>query len=98
MGSEMCIRDSINPPNLQGIWGATMTPPWSGDYTTNGNLPVVVSHYLQANTPELMLPLFDRLEAYMEDFKVNARELFNCQMCIRDRACASVYGAGCFVL
>lgn len=52
-----------------------MTPPWSGDYTTNGNLPVVVSHYLQANTPELMLPLFDRLEAYMEDFKVNAREL-----------------------
>ena len=54
----------INPPNLQGIWGATMTPPWSGDYTTNGNLPVVVSHYLQANTPELMLPLFDRLEAY----------------------------------
>ena len=28
---------------------------------------------------ELMLPLFDRLEAYMEDFKVNARELFNCQ-------------------
>lgn len=27
-----------------------MTPPWSGDYTTNGNLPVVVSHYLQANT------------------------------------------------
>ena len=53
-----------------------MTPPWSGDYTTNGNLPVVVSHYLQANTPELMLPLFDRLEAYMEDFKVNARELF----------------------
>ena len=33
----------------------------------------------RANTPELMLPLFDRLEAYMEDFKVNARELFNCQ-------------------
>lgn len=69
----------INPPNLQGIWGATMTPPWSGDYTTNGNLPVVISHYLQANTPELMLPLFDRLEAYMEDFKVNARELYNCR-------------------
>ena len=26
-----------------------------------------------------MLPLFDRLEAYMEDFKVNARELYNCR-------------------
>lgn len=69
----------INPPNLQGIWGATMTAPWSGDYTTNGNLPVAISHYLQSNTPELMLPLFDRLESYMDDFKVNARELFNCR-------------------
>lgn len=69
----------INPPNLQGIWGATMTAPWSGDYTTNGNLPVVISHYLQANTPELMLPLFNKLESYMADFKVNARELFNCR-------------------
>ncbi len=69
----------INPPNLQGIWGATMTAPWSGDYTTNGNLPVVISHYLQASTPELMLPLFNRLEAYMDEFKVNARELYNCR-------------------
>lgn len=69
----------INPPNLQGIWGATMTPRWSGDYTTNGNLPVVISHNLQANTPELMLPLFDRLESYMDDFKVNAQELFGCR-------------------
>ncbi len=59
--------------------GATMTAPWSGDYTTNGNLPVVISHYLQANTPELMLPLFNKLESYMADFKVNARELFNCR-------------------
>lgn len=69
----------VNPPNLQGIWGATMTAPWSGDFTTNGNLPVVISHYLQANTPELMLPLFDRLEVFMDDFKVNAKELFNCR-------------------
>lgn len=69
----------INPPNLQGIWGATMTPPWSGDYTTNGNLPTVIAHYLQSNTPELMLPLFDKLESFMDDFRVNARELFNCR-------------------
>ena len=69
----------INPPNLQGIWGATMTAPWSGDYTTNGNLPVVISHYLQANTPELMLPLFNRLESFMDEFKVNAQELYHCR-------------------
>lgn len=68
-----------NPPNLQGIWGETMAPFWSGDYTTNGNLPVALSHLLQANTPELMLPLFARLESFMDDFRTNARELFNCR-------------------
>ena len=52
----------VNPPNLQGIWGAIMTPPWAGDYTTNGNLPTAVSHYLAASTPELMLSLFNKLE------------------------------------
>lgn len=76
---NVICANGINPPNLQGIWGATMTAPWSGDYTTNGNLPVVISHYLQANTPELMLPLFNRLESYMDEFKINARELFNCR-------------------
>ncbi|MBQ2950157.1 MAG: glycoside hydrolase N-terminal domain-containing protein [Prevotella sp.] len=68
-----------NPPNLQGIWGATMTPPWAGDYTTNGNLPTAVSHYLQASTPELMLSLFNKLESQMDDYRLNARVLFGCK-------------------
>lgn len=67
------------PPKLQGIWGGTMTPPWSSDYTTNGNLPVAVSHYLPSNTPELMLPLFDMLGSMMDDFRANARILYNCR-------------------
>lgn len=66
-------------PNLQGIWGGTMTPSWSGDFTTNGNLPVVISHYLQAGTPELMLPLLNELDSYMDDFRTNAKVLFNCR-------------------
>jgi len=69
----------MNPPNLQGIWGATMTPPWAGDYTTNGNLPTAVSHLLPANTPELMLPLFDKIESQMDYYRTNARVLFNCR-------------------
>lgn len=69
----------LHAPNLQGIWGATMTPSWSGDFTTNGNLPVAISHYLQANTPELMLPLFDQLDSFIDDFRTNARVLFNCR-------------------
>lgn len=69
----------IHAPNLQGIWGGTMTPNWSSDFTTNGNLPVAVSHYLQANTPELMLPLFNMLETRMKDFRTNAKVLYNCR-------------------
>ncbi len=67
----------VNPPNLQGIWSGTLTPPWSGDYTTNGNLPVAISGLLPAGTPELMLSTFDMLERYMGDFETNAREMFN---------------------
>lgn len=69
----------VNPPNLQGIWGATMTPRWAGDYTTNGNLPTAVSHYLAASTPELMLPLFNKLESQLDAYRTNARILFRCR-------------------
>jgi alpha-L-fucosidase 2 len=70
-----CI--GINPPNLQGIWGGTTSAPWSGDFTTNGNLPVAVSSLLSANLPELMLPTFNMLEGHMKDFQTNAKVLFN---------------------
>jgi len=69
----------INPPNLQGIWGGTTTPPWSSDFTMNGNVPVAVSSMLPANMPELMLPLFDMLERHMDDFEQNAKRLFDCR-------------------
>ena len=69
----------LHAPNLQGLWGGTMTPNWSSDFTTNGNLPVAISHYLQANTPELMLPLLNQFDAFMGDFRTNAKVLFNCR-------------------
>jgi|GEM_PF-80182 len=69
----------INPPNLQGIWSGTLSPPWSGDFTMNGNLPVAISGLLPTGTPELMLPTFDMLERYLDDFESNAQEMFNCR-------------------
>lgn len=68
-----------NPPNLQGIWGGTMYPAWSADYTTNGNLPVAISSLLSSNMPELMLPVFNYLEKHLPEFRVNAQRLFNCR-------------------
>ncbi len=69
----------VNPPNLQGLWSGSITPPWSADFTMNGNVPVAVSSMMPANMPELMLPLFDLLERHMDDFRLNASKLFNCR-------------------
>lgn len=68
-----------NPPNLQGIWGGTMYPAWSSDFTTNGNLPVAISSLLCSNMPELMLPVFDYLEKHLDEFRINSQRLFNCR-------------------
>jgi len=45
----------------------------------NGNLPVAVSSLLSTNMTELMLPLFNMLERHIDDFEINAKELFNCR-------------------
>ncbi|MEH0153290.1 glycoside hydrolase N-terminal domain-containing protein [Limibacter armeniacum] len=65
-----------NPPNLQGIWSGTWTPPWSSDFTHDGNVEVAVSHYLNGNMPELMLSYFDYHERMLEQYRINARQFY----------------------
>ena len=64
------------PPTLQGVWSGTWTPPWSSGYTLDGNLPAVVAALLPTATPELLLPVFDLLEAHRDDLRHNARRLY----------------------
>jgi hypothetical protein len=66
----------INPPNLQGIWSGTWTPPWSSGFTHDGNVEVAVSHLLSANTPELMASYLHYHERMMPWYRDNARRLF----------------------
>ncbi len=68
-----------NPPNLQGIWGSSMQPPWSSDYTHDGNLPVAVSSFLSSNMPELMLSFFDYHDARLPYYRDNAQKLYGCR-------------------
>lgn len=65
-----------NPPNLQGIWSGTWTPPWSADFTHDGNLPVVISNLLNGNMHELMNAYFDYHERLMEHYRINARQFY----------------------
>ena len=64
------------PPNLQGIWGGTYWPAWSGDYTLNGNVQSAIAADLPANMPECFLSMFDYFDRLMPAFHDNARRLY----------------------
>ncbi len=66
-------------PNLQGIWSGTYGPYWSGDFTLNGNVQSAISANLSANMSECLLPFFRYMEDHMEEFRENAKMLFNCR-------------------
>ncbi|MFO8002152.1 MAG: glycoside hydrolase N-terminal domain-containing protein [Marinilabilia sp.] len=65
-----------NPPNLQGIWSGTWTPPWSSGFTHDGNVEVAVSSLLPGRTPGLLEAYMDYHERIMPYYKDNARRLF----------------------
>lgn len=69
----------VNPPNLQGIWGSSYQPPWASDYTHDGNLPVAISSFLTSNMPELMQSFFDYHDARLDDYRLNAQNLYGCR-------------------
>ncbi len=65
-----------NPPNLQGIWSGTWTPPWSSGFTHDGNVEVAVSSLLVGNTPELMKVYIEFHNRMMPHYRKNAKMLF----------------------
>ena len=67
-----------NIPNLQGIWGNSWTPPWSSDYTEDGNVETAISSYLSSGMKEFLLPFFEYQEKMMPYYRENARRLYGC--------------------
>ena len=66
-------------PNLQGLWGGTWAPLWSGDFTMNGNVQSAIAADLSANMAECLLPYFRFLESHMAEFRDNAKRLYGCR-------------------
>lgn len=64
------------PPTLQGVWAGTYEPPWSSDFTHNGNVPSAIASLLMGNTPELMLAYTSYLEWLVPYLEVNASRIF----------------------
>lgn len=63
-------------PALAGIWGGTYTPPWSGDYTHNGNVQSAISSVLMGNMPKLMKAYTDYMESIIHYMEINANNMF----------------------
>ena len=66
-------------PNLQGIWSGTYGPPWSGDFTLNGNVQCALAANLSANMAENMEPFFRFMEDHLDEFRLNAKRMYNCR-------------------
>lgn len=69
----------IKPPNLQGIWGGTWTPPWSSVFTNDGNVPVAISSFMSSNLEELIMAYFRYHESLLPHYRENAKNLFGCR-------------------
>ena len=64
------------PPTLQGVWAGTYDPPWSSDFTHNGNVPSAIASLLMGNMPELMLAYTGYMEWLVPWLEINARRIF----------------------
>ncbi|MEP6675956.1 MAG: glycoside hydrolase N-terminal domain-containing protein [Ferruginibacter sp.] len=65
--------NSIQPPNLQGIWNDLLTPPWGSKYTTNINLEMNYWPSEELNLSNSTMPLFNMINDLKEAGKLTAR-------------------------
>jgi hypothetical protein len=72
---ELISSTGLLPPSLQGIWGGTWLPAWSGDFTLNGNVPSAISSGLNTNFFEVNKAYIRYMLDMLDDFRKNAREL-----------------------
>lgn len=69
-------RPGMPPANLQGIWNAELTPPWSSNFTTNINLEM--AHWASgvAHVPDAVLALEEYVDALRRSGEDTARRLY----------------------
>jgi alpha-L-fucosidase 2 len=67
------------PPNLQGIWSGSWSPPWHSDYSADANLQLAVDSTCSANMPEILEGLFRLIEAGVPSWREGAQKLAGCR-------------------
>lgn len=64
------------PPELQGLWNKSITPPWRGNYTMNINLEENYWPANVANLREMVMPLNDFVKALSVNGKYVAQHFY----------------------
>lgn len=67
------------PPNLQGLWNGDYKPAWSSDYHNDENIQMNYWAALPGNLAETTMPYFDYYESMLEDFRINAKNVYGCR-------------------
>ncbi|MFD2582412.1 glycoside hydrolase N-terminal domain-containing protein [Pedobacter vanadiisoli] len=65
------------PANLQGIWNASMRPPWSSNYTININTQMNYWPAAISNLEEMEYPLFEFINNLAVTGKGTAKDFYN---------------------
>ena len=63
--------------NLQGIWNASTTPPWSSNYTININTEMNYYPAEAANLSEMHGPMFDLIDKLCANGRRTARDFYH---------------------
>lgn len=71
-----CSRKGGLPSNLQGIWNASLTPPWDSKYTININTEMNYWHVESCNLSECHEPLFALLKKVQKNGRYTARQMY----------------------
>ncbi len=72
-----CSRVGSQPANLQGIWNASVIPPWSSNYTININTQMNYWCGYAANLGELNAPLIELIKELSIAGESTARQYHN---------------------
>lgn len=67
-------RDAL-PANLQGLWNASLTPPWNADYHTNINVQMNYWPAEPANLAELHRPFLGFVRSQLPVYRRTLREI-----------------------
>ncbi len=67
------------PSHLQGVWNGDYLPPWDCFYMANENLQMNYWQALPGALPELARGVFDFYLKRIDDYRVNAKNLYGCR-------------------